>query len=191
MRIHYLFILIFFYPWHMLMAQPDLQIIDDRSSGDLTTLSGNHWSLVTDNVMGGVSQGSLTVTSIEDRECLRMQGEVKLENNGGFVQMSLDISDAVLHNITDYSGIMLQVYGNEQQYNIHLRTSDVSLPWQSYRSTLYAPSEWQTIHLPFSEFRPYRIDYPMDIAKLRRVGIVAIGRAFEADLCIGKLALYR
>ena len=188
---HKLFILLLIYPWQLLMAQPDLQIIDDRSSGDLSTLNGDHWSLVTDNVMGGVSQGRLTTTSIEDRKCLRMQGEVKLDNNGGFVQMSLNISDAFLHNITEYSGIMLQVYGNEQQYNIHLRTTDVSLPWQSYRSTLYAPSEWKTIHLPFSEFRPHSVDYPMDIAKLKRVGIVAIGREFEADLCIGKLALYR
>ena len=128
---------------------------------------------------------------MEDRKCLRMQGKVKLDNNGGFVQMSLNLSDNVLHNITEYSGIMLQVYGNNQQYNIHLRTSDVWLPWQSYRSTFNAPTEWQTIHFPFSEFRPYRIDEPMDIAKLKRIGIVAIGRAFDADLCIGKLALYR
>ena len=188
---HKLFILLLIYPWQLLMAQPGLQIIDDRSSGDLSTLNGNHWSFVTDNVMGGVSQGSLTTTSIGDRQCLRMQGEVKLDNNGGFVQMSLNIPDEVLQNITDYSGIMLEVYGNEQQYNVHLRTSDVSLPWQSYRSTFYAPSEWQTIYLPFSEFRPHSIDKPLDIAKLKRIGIVAIGREFEADMCIGKLALYR
>jgi hypothetical protein len=32
---------------------------------------------------------------------------------------------------------------------------------------------------------------PLDLQRLLRVGVVAIGRAFEADLCLGKLALYR
>jgi len=50
---------------------------------------------------------------------------------------------------------------------------------------------WQTIFLPFSQFEPYRIETPMDPADIRRIGIVAIGRAFAAKLCIGRVALYK
>jgi len=86
---------------------------------------------------------------------------------------------------------LLSVYGNKQDYNLHLRTSDVWLPWQSYRASFNAPDSWQVIRLPFTEFTGYRIGKKLDIKHLERIGLVAIGRAFTADLCIGKLALYR
>jgi hypothetical protein len=32
---------------------------------------------------------------------------------------------------------------------------------------------------------------PLDISRLRRLGLVAIGRAFAADLAVARLSLYR
>ena len=32
--------------------------------------------------------------------------------------------------------MLLKVYGNNQGYNLHLRTGDVWLPWQSCRADL-------------------------------------------------------
>jgi hypothetical protein len=52
-------------------------------------------------------------------------------------------------------------------------------------------ARWQTIRLPFTEFSGYRIGKKLDLTRLERIGLVAIGRAFTADLCIAKLALYR
>jgi len=72
-----------------------------------------------------------------------------------------------------------------------LRTDDVWLPWQSYRASFLAPARWQTVRLPFAEFSGYRIGKKLDLKGLERIGIVAIGRAFAADLCIAELALYR
>ena len=83
------------------------------------------------------------------------------------------------------------MYGNNQDYNLHLRTGDVWLPWQSYRASFNAPAGWQTLRLPFDEFDGYRIGKELDLKHLQRIGLVAIGRAFSADLCIGELALYR
>jgi hypothetical protein len=34
---------------------------------------------------------------------------------------------------------------------------------------------------------PYRTDTPLDTRRLRRIGVVAIGRAFSADLSVGGL----
>ena len=169
----------------------ELLIIDDRHSGTLESKQGTSWRLVTDGVMGGVSSGTLKLASIDKRECLRMQGDVRLENNGGFVQAALQIEEKVAAELSAYSGIVIDVYGNEEAYNLHLRTANLWLPWQSYRATFQAPAGWQTLRLPFAEFSAYRTSKPLDVTTLQRIGVVAIGRAFVADLCIGRLGFYK
>lgn len=166
-------------------------MIDDRSSGDLHASIGSDWRAVTDTVMGGASSGRLVPTEIAGRPCLRLSGDVSLENNGGFVQASLDLGPAGALDARDYQGIELDVYGNGERYNLHLRTLDTRIVWQSYRASFVAEPRWQTMRLPFSEFQPYRIDQPLNLKILRRLGVVAIGRAMQADLCIARIALYR
>ena len=47
------------------------------------------------------------------------------------------------------------------------------------------------MELPFAGFTPHRIDAPLAPAALRRLGLVAIGRAFDADLAVAEVAVYR
>ena len=171
------------------MAQQRL-IIDDRSSGILASTLGPSWRLVSDGVMGGVSSGTLTPASVEQRDCLRLQGDVRLENNGGFLKASLKIDNTPAGDASDYSGIEIEVYGNNEAYGLHLRSADLSMPWQSYRATFEAPARWQTLQLPFAGFSAYRTGKPLDVTKLERIGVVAIGRAFTADLCVGRIGFY-
>jgi len=166
-------------------------IIDDRQWGDFRTRQGTSWRLFTDEVMGGVSEGRLTIDEVDGRPCIRLRGRVRLENRGGFVQAALDLNRAAEVDFSRYGGLLLDVYGNGESYNVHLRTGAVTLPWQSYRASFQAPARWQTVRLPFSRFEPHRIRAPLDVSQLERIGLVAIGRAFSADLCIGHLALYR
>ena len=57
---------------------------------------------------------------------------------------------------------------------------------------LYLASETlQTIELPFSEFVPHRLEKALDVSRLRRVGLVAIGRAFQADVSLCEISFYR
>ena len=172
------------------MAKDDVFVVDDRSSGDLVATSGNKWRLITDGVMGGVSDGRLSVVTMENQSCLHLQGDVKLDNNGGFVQAALDLEEAIPQNIRNYTGLMVSVYGNNEQYNVHLRTRENRLPWQSYRATFTAAPEWREIYIPFKDFKPYRTNRALDLDKLSRIGVVAIGREFRSDLCIGGLVLY-
>ncbi len=165
--------------------------IDDRSSGNLHASIGSDWRVVSDTVMGGVSSGSLVPTEVAGRPCLRLSGDVSLENNGGFVQASLDLGPAGALDARDFHGIELDVHGNDERYNLHLRTLDTRIVWQSYRAGFMAAPHWQTVRLPFSEFHPYRIDPPLDLQTLRRLGVVAIGRSMQADLCIARIVLYR
>lgn len=90
-----------------------------------------------------------------------------------------------------YLGFEIEVYGNGEQYNLHLRTADTVIVWQSYRASFEALPRWQTVRLPFTAFQAHRIDVSLDLRCLKRIGLVAIGREFTADLCVGRVSLYR
>jgi hypothetical protein len=141
--------------------------------------------------MGGLSSGELSSFSIDNKACLRLQGDVSLASSGGFIQAALDIAATEAADASAYDGLLLEVYGNDQVYNVHLRTNDVWLPWQSYRASFRAPGRWQIVRLPFDQFTGYRIGKKLDLEHLERIGLVAIGRAFTADLCVAQIALYR
>ncbi|MEO0618249.1 MAG: CIA30 family protein [Pseudomonadota bacterium] len=166
-------------------------VIDDGVEVRGAARRGRSWQLVTDQVMGGVSRGTLERGSVAGRPALRMRGPVMLENNGGFIQMALDLApDGGDFDARDFTGIALDVLGNGETYNIHLRTHDLTRPWQSYRQTFVAPAAWTTHELAFDDFTPHRTVAPLNLARLRRIGLVAIGRAFEADLAIGGVRFY-
>jgi hypothetical protein len=166
-------------------------LIDDRHSGDLQSALGTQWRLITDGVMGGVSSGMLGLDQREGRDCLHLLGEVSLENNGGFIQAALELAQSGALDAAGYDGVELDVFGNGEAYNVHLKTSRVWLPWQHYRASFMAEPGWHSVRVPFSAFEGYRIGAAFDPAKLERIGIVAYGRVFTADLCIGRVAFYR
>jgi hypothetical protein len=171
-------------------AEPSL-IIDDRASGSLSSNLATRWQLIADTVMGGVSQGTLAPETIDDRPCLHLTGLVSLKNNGGFVQAALDLSPDGVFDARGLTGIELDVRGNGESYNLHLRTADTRIVWQSYRASFRAGADWERVQLPFDGFQPYRIDLPIDLAVLRRMGLVAIGREMAADLYVARVAFYR
>lgn len=173
------------------MAEPP-EIIDALDQEHPRATIGTRWALIADRVMGGRSFGTMSRETIAGRPALRMRGDVSLENNGGFVQVALDlVPGGGTIDASAWNGVELDAFGNGERYNVHLRTADVVRPWQSYRADFVAPPEWRTVRLPFAAFEPYRLDAPLDLTRLRRLGIVAIGRAFAADIAIGGLRLYR
>jgi len=168
-----------------------MMLIDVFATNDLVSHLGTRWRGVSDTVMGGVSQAQVSRAHVEGRDCLRLTGDVRLENDGGFIQAALDLdpSGGVL-DASLYTGVRLEVRGNGESYSVHLRTPDNRRPWQSYRAHFMAGSDWQTVDLPFSSFAPHRLDTPVDPSRLRRLGLVAIGRAFHADLCVSTISFY-
>lgn len=166
-------------------------IIDNRTSGTYRSNLGSEWQLITDQVMGGISKGELTLDNYISRNCLRMRGDVTTENNGGFVQIALPLSEQDDFDATDYSGIELEVAGNNESYNIHIRTSGLWFPWQSYRFIFQATTEWKTLRFPFAEIKPYKTNKRFQQHRLKRIGLVGIGRDFHADLCVASVKLYK
>ena len=150
-----------------------------------------HWQLVTDAVMGGVSQGTMTRETIDGRDAVRMRGDVSTENNGGFIQIAMDLMvDDRAIDASAFTGVAIDVCGNGERYDARLRSLDATRPQQSWRAEFVAERTWQTIELPFVDFVPHRIEIPLDVTRLRRIGLVAIGREFAADLAVARLAFY-
>jgi hypothetical protein len=175
-----------------LAKSDEMFILDDFSRDDLISTLGTPWRGFSDQVMGGISQETLALTEIAGRRCLRLTGDVRLENNGGFIQMTLDLApDGRTFDASSYVGVLLTVRGNGEKYGVHLRTPACVRPWQSYRARFVAKPEWREIRLPFDRLEPYRLTEALDINQLRRLGLVAIGRAFYADLAISTVGLYR
>jgi hypothetical protein len=150
-----------------------------------------NWEFVSDGVMGGMSDGALTSGTINGREATRLRGRVSTENNGGFIQMTFDINaSGAPYDARRWSGIELDVLGNNEAYETRLRTSDLDKPWQSFRFEFLAGNNWTTIRMPFSAFSAHRHDKVYDAAQLRRVGVLAIGREFDADIAVAQVRFY-
>ena len=173
------------------MAPFPTPMIDDLSRPFPATAFPYLSEFISDRVMGGVSSGTLTREVVAGRLANRLRGEVSLANNGGFLQMALDLdpTGAPL-DCGAFTGIAIEVSGNGEDYGLHLRTAGLTRPWQSYRQGFRAGGEWHTIRLPFTGFEAHRTDLPLDPAQLRRIGLVAIGRAFTADLAVASVSFY-
>ena len=175
-----------------LSAQENRMLIDDFSKKNFVSAVGTSWVGVTDKVMGGVSEAKIETKTINQRRCLHLTGDVRVENNGGFIQAALNLSkDNNIFDASLFSGIRLTIYGNNEKYSIHLRTLDNNRPWQSYRAHFMAKSMWHVIELPFESFKPYRLQTKLDIKRLKRIGLVAIGHPFSADLAISNIEFYK
>lgn len=150
------------------------------------------WEYVADSVMGGVSTGGIAHETLHGRVAMRLTGRVSLENNGGFVQMAFDLRpDGSALDAGGWSGIEMDVIGNGEAYDLRLRTDQLARPWQSFRADFVASPEWSTQRIAFAEITPHRTEARFDPARLRRIGILAIGRALDVDIAVSGIRFYR
>lgn len=155
-------------------------LIDDFSDDAAT-----RWSFVSDQVMGGVSEGTATIGSLEAETFVHLTGDVSTDNNGGFIQVRRDLAP-LPEALTE---IMLRVKGDGQTYFINLRTTDTRRPWHSYRTSFETNGGWQNIILKLADFSPTGrgFDTPLDITKTRSIGLMAYGRDHVADLRVARI----
>jgi hypothetical protein len=151
-----------------------------------------NWEYVADTVMGGVSRGEIAARVIKGRAAMQLTGQVSLENDGGFIQMAADITPAQWTTGPDaFTGIEVDAIGNGEAYDLRLRTTDLIRPWQSYRAAFTPGPDWDSYRLPFAALEAHRTDVPFNPANLRRLGIVAIGHAFDANISVAAVRFYR
>ena len=168
------------------LAVPEEQLIDlYRSTPD----QPSPWIVISDHVMGGVSSAALQQEQRHHSNCSCLIGRTSLDNNGGFVQMKFNIARDKLH--AEYRGIFIELYGNAHDYNLHVKTTQLSRPWQSFRCTLSVELQWTRFIVPYAQFEAHRTDADLQPAHITSVAVVAIGQAFDVDVCVRRLGFYR
>ena len=156
---------------------------------DFTGPTADTWRYVSDQVMGGVSQGRAGVETQGGESFMRLTGTVSTENRGGFIQVKRDLPGGLPEGTR---GFVLQARGDGQDYFLHLRTTGTLLPWQYYQAPFTPGTDWTEIRVPLSAFAPsgpLLRDTPR-AASVRSIGLVAFGRDHEADVALSRIELY-
>jgi NADH dehydrogenase [ubiquinone] 1 alpha subcomplex assembly factor 1 len=113
-------------------------LLVDFSSPDIA----RSFRVINDDVMGGVSNSRLRSTA----GAVVFEGEVSLENNGGFASFRGPIAFP-----QDSAAILLTVRGDGQRYKLTLKLDDRPGTAQ-YQAMFVAPHEWQTLRFTPSDF---------------------------------------
>ena len=171
-------------------ATTELLLDDFRASSGPTW--GTRWEGFTDRVMGGLTNMQSSIVTTEDRPFLRLQGKVRTENNGGFLQLRLVLTrEGKTLDARPWQGVRLVVRGAPGPYAVHLRTPQNWFPWQFYRCTLPVTADWTEVRLPFTGFSgDYGAWGDVKVSALSGLAVVAFGAAFEARLEVREVGLY-
>jgi hypothetical protein len=166
-------------------------VLSDFTPEEPYLIEGSGWRGFSDRVMGGVSNAKFNRDCIAGKNCVRLTGTVTRESNGGFIQMALYFggNDAELDG-SAYSGIELLVFGNNEDYNVHVRTGECGWYDESYRYTFFANPEWQRVRIPWHEFKPNGITTPLNASRINRIAILGWMREFQADISLAGISLY-
>jgi len=98
--------------------------------------------VINDEVMGGVSMSRLRSTD----GAMVFEGEVSLENNGGFASFRGPVRFPV-----ESAALLLTVRGDGQRYKLTLKLDDGAGTAQ-YQAAFVAPREWQTLRFKPAAF---------------------------------------
>ena len=182
-------IFLIFFLFYQSIVYSEEMILDQLKNPKITNQS-QKWNFITDQVMGGVSTGKFIVENVNGVACYRMTGDVSTKNNGGFIQMRTKLSPEI--SSKDYDGVYIKVYGNEKNYNIHLRTGLTLAPWQYYSYTFTTTKNWIEIRAPFEQFKKSNFYQPKSILgqNIKSVGLVAGFDDFKSDICLSEIGFY-
>tara|TARA_B100000424_G_scaffold119734_1_gene90390 strand:+ start:451 stop:999 length:549 start_codon:yes stop_codon:yes gene_type:complete len=117
----------------------------------------DNWNIVNDDVMGGISTSYL---SVSDEKNLIFNGNLSLENNGGFASSRLGLKKNILKGVKFF---IIRIKGDGNSYKLRLsqdnRRASYSANFESVKN------EWVEVNIPIEDFiatwRGYTYtDYP-------------------------------
>lgn len=124
---------------------------------DFSTEDSSRWLTVHDSVMGGRSNGKVQRT---DQNSLLFQGNLSLENNGGFASFRSADRDLTF---AESDGIEIKVLGDGRTYICSLERKGVNLfgggYWQEFETREGA---WTVVRLPWSQFEAFSFGKKME-----------------------------
>jgi len=172
------------------MAESRTLLLDDFTGDPARSSFGTSWRGFTDRVMGGVSDMQASVVDTDRGPALRMTGQVRLDNNGGFIQVRLPLErDGQPLDATGFDAVRVLVRGDPGAYFLHLRTPDARRPWQYYRAMLAVDAEWTERIVPLNRFAGKSIGGALDLGPLTSIAVVAYGEAFDPRIELARIEL--
>ncbi|MDB0003175.1 CIA30 family protein [Alphaproteobacteria bacterium] len=156
-----------------------------------TEENARYWQYISDQTMGGVSNGQAILDKDGDMIFARLTGNVSTANNGGFIQIRTNFSfvDLIKTN-KDLKGVLLNTKGNGETYHIFIRTSEDRSYRDFYSATFTANDNWEIVDLPFTQFQHRYSNRSLDGNDIRTFGIVAYGRDFFSDVSVSEISFY-
>jgi hypothetical protein len=169
----------------------DRLVLSSFVAGHEVMVPNARWRGFSDRVMGGVSDAAFARTTVAGKDCIRLSGRVTRDSGGGFIQMALDLATRSSDfDASGFTGVEFLVHGNDEDYNVHVRTADCGWYDQSYRATFRAEPRWQSVRLPWTAFQPNDLSVPLNPARIQRIALLGWMREFKADLALAEVALY-
>ena len=163
----------------------------DQISIPFTEENARYWQYISDQTMGGVSNGQAILDKDNDMIFARLTGNVSTANNGGFIQIRTNFSFVDLININkDLKGVILNTKGNGETYHIFIRTSEDRSYRDFYSATFTANDNWEIVDLPFTKFKHRYSNKSLNGNDIRTFGIVAYGRNFYSDVSVSEIIFY-
>ena len=175
----------------LLISYSSLVFSKDQISIPFTEDNARYWQYISDQTMGGVSNGQAILDKDSDMIFARLTGNVSTANNGGFIQIRTNFSFVDLINTNkDLKGVRLNTKGNGETYHIFIRTSEDRSYRDFYSATFTTNENWEIVDLPFSEFKHRYSNKSLDGNDIRTFGIVAYGRNFYSDVSVSEIIFY-
>ena len=129
----------------------------------------NNWSIINDDVMGGVSSSNITTN---DQNNIVFSGFLSLKNNGGFASSRLNYSKETLVGVKSFK---IKFRGDGNIYKLRLRQNNRRASYShSFKSLI---DQWTEINILVTDFKPtwrgntYN-NYPdLQIDKINSIGL--------------------
>lgn len=133
-------------------------------------IAGLSWEFINDAVMGGKSRSRVSMTS---EKTILFEGEVSLENNGGFASARARLTPL---DLSRYDTLLMRVRGDGHRYRIRL-WMEPGLDRIVYQSAFATTADtWLNAAVPFTSFSPiFRGKTPADAGPLDTSRICQVG----------------
>ena len=141
--------------------------------------TSDQWRIVNDGVMGGLSSSKAIVK--DDK--IIFNGNVSLENNGGFASLRSPVKN---YDFSNFNGLEIRLRTDGKSYSISMKETSYYTGYFYTASFETKAEEWMTIKLPFDQFKLYYFGKRMNsssqipIDKIKEISFL-IGDKQEGD----------
>ena len=144
------------------------QEVDIINTGEKVGLE--NWRIVNDDVMGGISKSNLYLNNDGN---LIFEGEVSLENNGGFASCRLGTKNGEMNGIKSFK---IKLKGDGKIYKFRVSEKNGSINYSTNFQT--KKGVWEEINIPIKELDPTFMGYyssrapRLKIENMRTIGFL-------------------